>query len=175
MKRFLIALCLLGATGVSAAAHADGGRLRMHEPAGPFVVTLFTTPDPLRAEEADFSVALERAGTGELVSDADITLRLTPEEGERGAIELQATRQAATSAFMQAADVKLPHAGNWKVMVLVKRGVESGSCETTVDVRPALPIGGQIFWEILLVPFAILIFAVHRWLKRKQRRPIAAS
>ena len=172
MKKILIACCLLGC---AATAHADGGRLRMHAPAGPFVVTLFTTPDPLRADDADFSVALERAATGALVNDADVTLILTPAaEGERGRIELQATRAAATSAFMQAADVKLPHSGSWKVTVVVRQGSESGECSTTLDVLPKRPLGGQIFWEIMLVPFLIMLFAVHQRLKSKQRRRLPA-
>lgn len=146
----------------------------MHAPAGPFVVTLFTTPDPLRADDADFSVALERASSGALVNDADVMLILTPAEGERGRIELQATRAAATSAFLQAADVKLPHAGSWKVTVAVRQGSESGECSTMLDVLPKSPLGGQIFWEILLVPFLVVLFAVHQWLKRKQRRRLTA-
>jgi hypothetical protein len=170
-KRLLIGCCLLG---FAASAYADGGRLRLHAPAGPFVVTLFTTPDPLRADDADFSVALERASSGALVNDADITLILTPAEGERGRIELQATRAAATSAFLQAADVKLPHPGSWKVTVAVRQGSESGECSTTLDVLPKSPLGGQIFWEVLLVPFLALLFAVHQRLKSKQRRRLSA-
>jgi hypothetical protein len=171
MKRLLIACCLLG---FAASAYADGGRLRLHAPAGSFVVTLFTTPDPLRADDADFSVALERAATGALVNDANITLILTPAEGERGRIELQATREAATSAFLQAADVKLPHPGSWKVTVIVRQGSESGECSTMLDVLPKSQLGGQIFWEIMLVPFLILLFAVHQRLKSKQRRRLPA-
>ena len=168
MRRFVIAFGLLCCV---ASAYADGGRLRMHAPAGPFTVTLFTTPDPLRADEADFSVALERAATGELVDDARITLVLTPvAEGGRGRIELPATHQAATSAFMQAADVKLPHGGDWTVTVVVREGRESGECSTALEVLPASPLGGQIFWEIMLVPFALLFFAVHQRLKIRQRR-----
>jgi hypothetical protein len=172
MKPLLIACCLLG---FATSAYADGGRLRMHAPAGPFVVTLFTTPDPLRADDADFSVALERASSGALVSDANVTLILTPAvEGERGRIELEATRAAATSAFMQAADVRLPHPGSWKVTVVVRQGSERGECSTTLDVLPRSPLGGQIFWEIMLVPFLILLFAVHQRLKSKQRRRLPA-
>jgi hypothetical protein len=165
--------CLLGC---AASAYADGGRLRLHQQAGPFVVTLFTTPDPLRAEDADFSVALESAASGGLVEDAKVTLILTPiAEGERGRMELQATHQAASSEFMQAADVKLPHAGSWKVTVVAQRGSEQGECATTLEVLPKSPLGGQIFWEIALVPFAILLFGVHRWVKGVQMRRIRAS
>ncbi|HWZ51272.1 MAG TPA: hypothetical protein VNW54_07395 [Granulicella sp.] len=169
MKRVLIGLCLLGCW---ASAYADGGRLRLHQAAGPFVVTLFTTPDPLRADDADFSVALEQASGG-LVEDATVRLILTPmDEGERGRMQLAATHQAATSAFMQAADVRLPHAGSWKVTVEVQRGSESGECSTVLDVLPRRSLGGQIFWEIALVPIAMLLFGVHRWVRRAQMRRV---
>jgi hypothetical protein len=170
MRRLLLVFCLLGC---AASAYADGGRLRLHQQAGPFVVTLFTTPDPLRAEDADFSVALENTASGGLVEDAKITLILTPmSQGEHGRIELQATHQAATSEFMQAADVELPHAGSWKVTVVAQRGSEVGKCSTLLEVLPKSPLGGQIFWEIALAPIAILLFGVHRWVSRNGRHAL---
>jgi hypothetical protein len=49
----------------------------MHERAGPFIVTLFSTPDNLAAGPADLSLGVEDAETGELINDAEIDLSLS--------------------------------------------------------------------------------------------------
>ena len=171
--KILLALCLLSTT---LCAFADGGRIRLHEPAGPFVVTLFTTPDPLSEGAADFSVAVERQGALGLVQDAEITLVLTqPNAASAAPLVLTATHQAATSRFLQAANFTLPHAGIWRVKVIVSQGKDVGECTGIVDVQPATTLGNQTFWQIIAVPLAVLLFLAHQRRKKSLRRKLDAS
>ena len=168
MTKILLFLCMFT---TSLCCFADGGRIRLHEQAGPFVVTLFTTPDPLSEGPADFSVAVERQGAVGLVQDADITLVLTQQDSasdER--MVLTATHQAATSRFLQAANFTLPHAGVWRVKVIVSQGSDVGECSGLVDVQPTTTLGNQTFWQIVAVPFAVMIFFLHQKRKARQRR-----
>jgi hypothetical protein len=156
-------LCLLCAR----MARADGGRLRFREPAGPFVVTLFTTPDPLTRGRADFSVAVERAGEPGLVEDAQVDLVLTRADGQ-GRLVVHASHAAATSKWLQAANFSLPAAGRWNVTVRVRRASESGECSGEVRVGAG---GAQDWmWDVLPVPLAGLLFLLHANRKRKYRR-----
>ena len=148
------------------AALADGGRLRFREAAGPFVVTLFTTPDPLTAGRADFSVAVEQAG--KLVEDAQIDLILTRAEGPGGTLVVHATHAAATSRWLEAANFSLPAAGVWRVTVRVQRGAEAGACSGEVEVRAAR--AQPWMWDVLPVPLAGLLLLLHRNRKRKYRQ-----
>lgn len=149
-------------------ALADGGRLRFRQPAGPFTVTLFTTPDPLTAGRADFSVAVERPGVSGILQDARIRLTLTPVGTHARPIVLDASHAAATSKWLQAANFSLPAAGLWRVTVLVRSGNQSGHCSADLRVRPAgTP---NLLWDILPVPLAALFLGLHQLRKRQYRR-----
>lgn len=152
----LIAL-LAGATPLL----ADGGRIRIHEKAGPFLITLFTTPDPLTTGAADFSVAVERADQSGMVEDAEVTLLLTRPDGLR--VVQKATHEAATSRFLYAANLALPESGVWQARVNVSQGDQAGECSTSVDVLAQTPLRQQIFWQIVTVPLVVLLFFLHRW------------
>lgn len=158
-------LILMTLLAVAPLALADGGRLRFRQAAGPFIVTLFTTPDPLSAGPADFSVAVERAGVQGMVQDADVTFLLTPlDGGDR--IVLRASHDAATSRFLEAANFTLPRAGQWRVTVVVEQGSDAGKCSDTLDVAPAGLVSNQIGWNVLLVLSAVVLFLLHQARKR---------
>ncbi len=160
-KVFVVALLALCA----ARAFADGGRLRIRQHAGDFILTLFTTPDPLTAGQADFSVAVEQGNGGGVVQDAHVSITLTP-AGGGDPIVLDLTHGAATSRFLQATNFTLPHSGIWNVKILVQRGQQTGECSTQVKVLPFSPLSDRIFWQIAVIPFFVLLFALHRWRKR---------
>ncbi|MDE3199570.1 MAG: hypothetical protein KGN79_01515 [Acidobacteriota bacterium] len=163
MRKFLIvAVFALWA----ASAFADGGRLRFRQQAGDFIVTLFTTPDPLTVGQADFSVAVEQANGGGVVQDADVSIMLTPASGGDAMLMLHATHGAATSRFLQAANFSMPNSGIWNVKVVVQRGTQTGECVTQVKVLPFSPLTDRIFWQIAVIPLFVLLFAFHRWRKR---------
>jgi len=162
-------LCLLLLLSCANIASADGGRLRLHERAGPFVVTLFSTPDPLVAGQADFSAAIERPGTGGLIENASVTYVLTPADGGHPLV-LHASHAAATSRFLQAANFMLPHAGIWQVTVVVQQGDEVGKCYGSVRVFPVNLAKERVTWDVAVVPFAAFLFVLHQWRKRNYRK-----
>jgi hypothetical protein len=167
MRRYLPLLLLLACAHV---ALADGGRLRLHQRAGPFTVSLFTTPDPLRVGQADFSVAIEGARDQGLVEDAQVSFLLTLRDADAPPIVLHASHAAATSRFLQAANFRLPHAGVWRITVVVQRGNESGRCSGEFPVMPASLIRNQATWDIAAVPLFALLFFVQQWRKRSYKR-----
>jgi hypothetical protein len=163
MKVFL--LVLAGIFIGSVPLFADGGRIRMHEKSGPFLITLFTTPDPLVAGPADFSVAVERADRAGIVEDAEVTLLLTRPNGTHMA--LQATHGAATSRFLYAANLSLPVNGAWRVKAIVSKGDQVGESETRVDVLPPTAFSDQTHWQIAAVPIVVLLFFLQQVGRRK--------
>jgi hypothetical protein len=78
MKHACRCTMILFAGWAAVSARGDGGRVRMHERAGPFVVTLLSVPDNLVAGPADLSVGIEEAAIGELIDGAEIRLSLSP-------------------------------------------------------------------------------------------------
>ncbi len=169
MTRYLLILLLLIPAG---RAYADGGRLLFRKPAGPFMVTFFTTPDPLTIGRADFSVAIERPNTTGLVESAHVTFILTPQKGQP--LVLHASHGQATSRFLQAANFKLPSAGRWRIKVIVRDGNQVGQCYGQFSVRKQDLATNERAWQIAFVPLMVLLFFAHQWRKRVVARRNAA-
>ena len=56
-------------------ARADGGLLRARQAAGPFIVSIFTAPEPLRAGPVDVSVFVQ-SSEGDVLTDAVVDILL---------------------------------------------------------------------------------------------------
>lgn len=146
----------------AATARGDGGRVQLSETAGPFAVTVFTAPTPLRVGPVDVSVLVQGADGGAPVLDAAVQVALAAPSGERAAA---ATHAAATNQLLYAAVLDVPAPGRWTLAVHVagRAGDAAVSCE--VDVAPPLP-PALAFWPYLALPgVAIALFALHQWLK----------
>jgi hypothetical protein len=175
MKRYLLLSLILI---ISLRAWADGGRLQFRKAAGPFVVTLFTTPDPLTPGRADFSVVVEKPGMQGIVNDARVTFVLAPAEGQGKTLTLQATHGQATTRFLEAANFSLPRQGLWHIAIHVTQGGQSGVCHGEFRVEPPNLITNEVAWQIAIVPLVALFFLLHQWRKRfvaERRRQNAST
>jgi hypothetical protein len=146
---------------------ADGGTLQFHKEAGPFDVTLFSSPTPLRAGRADLSVMVQKTADRSSVQDAKVMLRL--KKSERGNVEeviAPATQANATNKLLYAANVNLPSAGTWRVEVEVSANGVAASASGELTVLPPQAPAATYWGYFALVPFVILLFVFNRWLKR---------
>ena len=147
-------------------AYADGGHVRLQQTSGELVVTLFTAPDPLVTGTADFSVMVQDSSTQQLLPDADITLELHPPGGDAKVFHL--SRSDAANRMFQSANVSLPVAGDWSLMLTVRRGANQATVRTTFPVvenhsRRVIVIA------MMILPIVVILFAfIHRHQRRKQ-------
>lgn len=146
-------------------ATADGGQVCVSERHGEFQVTVFTSPNPLRAGPIDVGVLVQKVETGDAVVDAKVLLELTSSDPMLPPIRAVATREGATNKLMRAALLDLPVAGQWNTRVEVTPHGESPlNLSFTVDAAPPLPAWLTI-WPWFTWPLAaIALFVVHRWL-----------
>jgi hypothetical protein len=159
-------LLLLALLALDSWAQADGGSVELHQVVGPFVVTVFTAPVPLRAGPVDISVLVQDRASGQPVLDGDVSVRL---QGEGGMTLVEpATRAMAQNKLLYSALLTLPEAGKWELEVTIKQGKEAVSVPGHMSAalpRPFL----LAYWRSLSVPpFAIAIFALNQWLKRRR-------
>ncbi|MFN8641266.1 MAG: hypothetical protein U0802_06260 [Candidatus Binatia bacterium] len=155
---------LLAVASMPIALWADGGLVRVSQPAGPFTVTVFTAPTPLRAGPADVSVLVQEERGGAVVDDATVIVTLRDAAGTRAPIVAAATRAQATNKLLYAAQLGLPAAGAWRIEVAVARGDAHAALAFAVDADPPLP-PWRAFWPYLALPFAgIALYALHQWL-----------
>lgn len=149
---------------------ADGGTLQFHKQAGPFDITLFSSPTPLHAGAADLSVMVQRTADRSSVQDASVSLHLKKAEPDN-IVEViaPATHAKATNKLLYAAHVMLSHPGTWSVDVEVSEAGQSATASGQLNVLP-LQAPAETYWGYFaLVPFVILLFVFNRWLKRRRR------
>ncbi len=156
---------LLAAAG---SARGDGGTLRLSERAGPYRVSVFTAPEPLRVGPADVSVFVQDAGSGAAVGDAVVRLTLTPAAGGRG-LSCDATAEQAVNKLLRAAAVELPAAGTWDLEVDVEGPAGAARCGVTLVVGEPLPRWRQM-WPWYTWPAVPVVLFVLYHLRRPPGR-----
>jgi hypothetical protein len=147
-------------------ASADGGVMRVREASGPFLISIFTAPDPLRAGPLDLSVLVQDRSAGETILDATVDLTLWPLDSDSPPLLGRATHEQAANKLLQAAVVNVPAAGRWRVRVEVRRGPDEGTVATELRVAPPRPRLAAIWPYLLAPPFAIAVFALHQALRQ---------
>ena len=169
MKR-RVSIIAVVCVAAMAKVYGDGGTLQFRRPAGPFVITVFSAPVPVRVGSADLSVMLERAADRSTVSDAKVMVHVVRRQAN-GIVEVTApaTHALATNKLLYAANVTLRSAGQWRVTVDVTTKDSSVSTAGDVTVLPAEPPAVAHWPYFALVPLMVLLFAANQWLKSKRQ------
>lgn len=150
----------------ASSARGDGGVVRLSQTAGPFEITLFTAPTPLRVGVVDVSVLVQTAADHTPVLDAEVQVALRGPGLERTGA---ATHAPATNKLLYAALLDVPGPGRWTLAAQVHAGERDATVSCAVDVAPPLP-PVVAFWPYFAFPGALIaLFALHQWLKRQQR------
>ncbi len=164
-----------GTVLASTLVFADGGTMLFRKRADPFVVTAFGEPVPVRVGATDLSVMVQNADDRTSVLDATVNIRAKKSStGSVVEIMAPATHARATNKLLYAAHVTLPSAGEWQLIVDIKRGSAAASASTDLNVL-AQEAPAETYWPYFaIVPLLALAFALNRWLRRKwQRSPQA--
>jgi hypothetical protein len=167
VKRLIVALMLACAAAV---AYADGGRLQTRQAAGPFIVSLFTTPESLGVGQADLSAMVEEQGGSKVLLDADVVITLTAEGGAGQPIVAHLSHAHATSRLLQDAVVELPHSGRWRAVIQVNEAGRQASTVTDLMVGDHSARHGTVWVFALLPAFVIGLFAWVQLAKATARR-----
>jgi cytochrome c oxidase assembly factor CtaG len=152
--------------GVRPAWGHHGGEVRLTEKAGPFLITVFSAPTPLRVGPVDLSVMVQDGDSGRPILDAEVTVRLR-EHGTGGpSILTQATRQNATNKLLYAALVDLPASGLWELQVTAQHQeqVADVACMVTAAQPRSMPRSWRLYAALLSVMIGGV--ALHQWHRR---------
>ena len=161
----LLAAVVTAAT--ARAARADGGLVRASSARSGLLVTLFTTPTPLRTGPADVSVLVQDAATRATLLDAQVTVRVSAQH--EGALPLTARldRASAANKLLQAATVVLPVPGPYRIVAEARRGVARAVVAADVTVEPPIPPLLALWPYLALPPAVVGIFLVQQWLRNR--------
>jgi hypothetical protein len=161
-------------------ARADGGAVLSQQKAGPWLVTLFGAPSPLRAGPADLSVMIQNAATGAPVLDQSVSLMIqasvSPESEawvppccsmKKASGVVAATHAAAQNKLLYAANVILPASGPHELVVRIGKSEDAEILTAKLDVQPpAAPISHYWTW-LAAPPLLIGVFALNQRLRRR--------
>jgi hypothetical protein len=165
IQLLIIALVL----GPISLVRADGGTVRLSERQGAYQVTVFTQPTPCRAGPVDVTVLLQDAAASEPITDAQVTLTATPANGTRPPVTMSAEAGSATNRLLYGALLNLAEPGQWRIEVAIAG--RQGTTNTAFDLEVLEPLpawidfAGWIGWPA----GAVVLFALHQVLARRQR------
>ena len=162
MAMLLIALAELA--GIRR-AHADGGAVQFEKSAGPFVITVFTTPAPLRAGPVDISLMVQSRENQRPLLDCQALVQLHKEGAM--SVRSEATHEAAQNKLLYAAQMNVPEPGLWEIEITIRQGDDSTLIAGELSVAPSNPVLLAYWRSLALPPLFISLFAVNQWLKRR--------
>lgn len=166
-------------TLVARPAQAHGGgtpQLAIVE-AGPYRVSAWTQPDPVRVGQLHVTVAVFEAPapgaregeTGPLVLDAQVQVKLEPLDHAGETLTAQATRSNALNKLFYETDLELPSQGQWHAVIDVQGPAGAGSADFQIQALPPSRFGslGTFVWAVL--GGLGLLLAVVVWWSRSGR------
>jgi hypothetical protein len=147
-------------------ACGDGGTLRLSQRAGDRMVSVFTSPTPLRAGRVDVSVYVQDAASAVPIERAEVFVTATPLDRRGEAVRRRATVDQATNKLFQAAEFDLPEAGRWRFSLETgdPRQPRSLSFEADLAEPPPrwLALAPWIGWPwLLILAFFARQFVLH--------------
>jgi hypothetical protein len=135
----------------------NGGTVRISNAAlGPYTVTIYSSPTPLRTGEVDVSVMVQDSAGGVLIPAVMVVARpLQLSEGATAeSIRKRATRAEATNKLFQAAKFDVDEPGDWEFTVEVEG---AGSLSFSSAVVPATLLDRPYLLAMLvLLPLILL-------------------
>ncbi|MBG83057.1 MAG: hypothetical protein CMJ40_00760 [Phycisphaerae bacterium] len=166
IRTLILALLLL----ISPSTIADSGIVRTSSVDGPYRITVFSEPTPLRVGLIDLSVMVQSLESETPVLDATISMLLEHEDETVSSMLVEATREAATNQLLYSAKLALPESGKWTVLTSVMRDGATSSVHFDFDAGPPLPPILEMWPWFILPVIALLLIVMNQWLQRSKAR-----
>lgn len=109
--------------------------------AGPFKLTVWTSPDPARVGEVHVAAAVVSAEDALPILDADVFVELIPQSGQGEVLSGQATTEASTNKFLYERIFEIPAEEIYVVSVTVTDSSgQQGEASFPLAVEPPPPL-----------------------------------
>lgn len=159
-------LLLVLLTNQPVEAHTEGKMQLSAESAGPFKMTVFTSPDPAEVGEIHVSALIFTAEDASPVLNADVTVAFAPLGGNGPTLTEQALQGDAENNLLFEAILDVAELGNYLATVTIEDPAgQQGAASFELDVTSS----GGFNWLILILALflgsAVLLWFVFR---RKQ-------
>jgi len=137
---FLIIAGLLF-TGL-AEAHTGGKMQLASEDAGPFKLTVWTSPDPAVTGEIHVATAVASAETALPILNSEVYIEMIPQDGQGESLSGQATTDNSSNRFLYETIFNVSSEGLYEVTItIVGPGVDWGEATFDLEVGSPPPLG----------------------------------
>ena len=152
-------------------AHGGGVPQLVNEAAGPYWVSVWTSPDPLRTGQVHFTVSVAEPGqggeAGPPILGATVRIRLTAAEVEEAITTVARNEQSANRLFYEA-DAMVPAEGQWTATVFVTGSEGSGQAAFELQIQPSQGTSWFLVGAAALLAIGVLFLARSLW--RRSRK-----
>jgi hypothetical protein len=149
---------------------ADGGTLQFQGESNGYLISVFSSPVPLRVGAADLSVLVQQSANHSDVLNAQVLIHVSRiESGEIREIAVPATHSKATNKLLYAAPVTFPGPAEWKTVVDVEANGSTASVSGTLHVLPAQAPAAEYWPFFVAIPVIIVLFGINQWLRRRRQ------
>ena len=124
-----------------AAAHGGGTSQLNGVTAGPFWLTVWTSPEPVRAGQLHVTVGVESGGGAPdgIVLDAVVEVLIAGRSEGGARLSGFATTEQSSNKFLYEVDFELPESGSYLVVINVSGAEGRGSTAFDLEVLPVEP------------------------------------
>ncbi|MDX1613767.1 MAG: hypothetical protein R3300_05610 [Candidatus Promineifilaceae bacterium] len=156
---------LLGAVVASpAAAHTEGTMQVASADAGPFKLTVWTSPDPAEVGEIHVAAAVVTAEEAAPVLDAQVVVQMMRADGGDPMLVGTASTEDSENKFLYEAVLTPDRAGLYTVVVEVT-GADGATGSTQFELEVA---GSGFNWLLVIVPLGLAVAGVGAfWMWRR--------
>lgn len=156
----LVCLILLAAANLL----GDGGVIVLSGKTPHELITVFATPEPVRAGATDFSVLVQDL-KGNPLLDGRVSLTFM-QGAAREAVAL--SHAQSTNKLLYSATVELRQPGRWRLRVQYKTASEIAELTGAMQVGSPEPSWVAYWPYFAAIPVAVLLFLANQRLKRRR-------
>lgn len=170
----LLLFLLLVSLAAPAEGHGGGRPMLVNEPAGPYLLSVWLAPDPLRVGTIHVTVAVsepnEDGSAGEPVLGAAVRILFTAED-QTGVVPIGAlaTHQNAANRLFYEADLEVSAPGNWRAEVIVDGPAGRGQSAFSALVLSPASTNWVVVGAVSLVIAAVVALILLSGQRRKGR------
>lgn len=162
---FLTYVLILGVIVRPVSGHAAGKMQLASEPAGPYKLTVWTSPDPARVGELHVATAVVMAEDASPVLDAAVVIELIPDSGDGPVLSAPATTDDSDNKFLYEAIFEPVSSGLYLVKVSINgANGEAGDAAFDLELEPATSFDPLWLIPVLLGLGAIFLL----WFARRR-------
>lgn len=172
----LISMMLLAGLLIASSveAHAEGKMQLAAVTAGPYKLTVWTSPDPARVGQVHVAAAIVSAEDALPVLDAEVAVQLVQQGGEGVVLNGQATREDSTNKFLYEAIFEAPVEGNYRATIQVT-GTDGQQGEVAFDMEVEPPPPFIVGAAVLVILGVVTMGAIWFYLRSPQSGPIISN